>query len=99
MAAPMVTGALAILKQADPSLTAAELKSLIVSMSTKTANYRLEGKLYPAMTFDFDKPVLDFSEIARYILRRPSRITVLTFGVSIWKSFPAPVFPRCVRKT
>ena len=71
MAAPMVTGAIAILKQADPDLTASELKSLIVSMSTKTANYRLKNNLYPAMTFDYDKPVLDFSEIEKYIPPAP----------------------------
>ena len=71
MAAPMVTGALAILKQADPSLTASELKSLIISMSTKTANYRLKNNLYPATTFEFDKPVLDFSEIEKYISPAP----------------------------
>ena len=71
MAAPMVTGAVAILKQADPGLTASELKSLIISMSTKTANYRLKNNLYPAMTFDYDKPVLDFSEIEKYISPAP----------------------------
>ena len=61
----MVTGAIAILKQADPSLTASELKSLLIGMSTKTANYRLKNNLYPAMTFEYDKPVLDFSEIEK----------------------------------
>ncbi len=71
MAAPMVTGAIAILKQADPSLTASELKSLLISMSTKTANYRLKNNLYPAMTFAYDKPVLDFSEIEKHISPAP----------------------------
>ncbi len=67
MAAPMVTGAIAILKQAIPELTVSELESLIISMSTKSANYRLKNQLYPEQTFDYDKPVLDFSEIEKYI--------------------------------
>ena len=71
MAAPMVTGAIAILKQADLGLTASGLKSLIISMSTKTANYRLKNNLYPAATFEYDKPVLDFSEIEKYIPPAP----------------------------
>ncbi len=67
MAAPMVTGAFAILKQANPSLTPAELESVIINMSHKTANYRAGNDDHPAQTFPYDKPVLDFSDIEKYI--------------------------------
>jgi LPXTG-site transpeptidase (sortase) family protein len=67
MAAPMVTGAFAILRQADPGLTASELESLIVDMSGKSANYRLPRKGQEAHTFDYSRKVLDFSDIEKYI--------------------------------
>ena len=68
MAAPMVTGAFAILKQADPDLTASQMKSLLRSMSTKSTNYRAAYKdEIPEKTFDFYTPVLDFSDIEKYM--------------------------------
>jgi LPXTG-site transpeptidase (sortase) family protein len=68
MAAPMVTGAFAILKQADPDLTVSQMKSLLRSMSTKSTNYRAAYKdEIPEKTFDFYTPVLDFSDIEKYM--------------------------------
>ncbi len=67
MAAPMVTGAFAILKQAFPKFSSSQLEAKLKSMSTKTANLRVKrenGEIIPVETFDFDKPVLDFSNIS-----------------------------------
>ena len=87
MAAPMVTGAFAILKQADPDLTASQMKSLLRSMSTKSANFKPAYEKYeiPETTFDFDTPVLDFSDIEKYMKPEP--------GLNFWP-VDIPVLPR-----
>ncbi len=87
MAAPMVTGAFAILKQADPDLTASQMKSLLRSMSTKSANFKLASRKYkvPEKIFDFDTPVLDFSDIEKYMKPEP--------GPDFWP-VDMPVLPR-----
>lgn len=87
MAAPMVTGAFAILKQADPDLTASQMKSLLRSMSTKSANFKPAYERYeiPETTFDYDTPVLDFSDIEKYMKSKP--------GPDFWP-VNMPVLPR-----
>ncbi len=57
MAAPMVTGGFALLHQAYPKMNAQDLRSMLVSMSTKTVSKRQNG--IDIVT----KPVLDFSRI------------------------------------
>ena len=57
MAAPMVTGAYALLRQAYPDMPAKDLKALLISMSNKTVNLRTIGNVL--MPID-EKPVLDF---------------------------------------
>ncbi len=57
MAAPMVSGALAIMKQAFPDLTPDELSDKLIAMSGKTVNERTNGTV-----FEYTKPVLDFSK-------------------------------------
>ena len=69
MAAPMVTGAFALLKQANPNLTASQLKSQIVNMSEKSTNHRSASKSYQEHTFPYYKNILDFSEIEKYIFK------------------------------
>ena len=56
MATPMVTGAFAILRQANPSLSVAELEDKMISMSVDTANQKVNGT-----QFSFDTPILDFT--------------------------------------
>lgn len=75
MATPMVTGAFALLKQANPDMSAAQLEELIKSMSTKSADYRDEGWVnrgsedfpdwvfIPEKTFAYKKPVLTFDNL------------------------------------
>lgn len=57
MAAPMVSGAFALLHQAYPDKTPEELKAEIISMSTKTVTQRENGEPVEP------KPVLDFTNI------------------------------------
>lgn len=71
MAAPMVTGAFAILKQANPRLTPSELKSLVADMSSKTANFRPGYKNIPDHTFEYETKVLNFADIEKYIIPVP----------------------------
>ncbi len=60
MAAPMVTGAFALLRQAYPDMSAAGLKSILTGMSTKYVYERENGvSIVP-------KPVLDFTNF-RYL--------------------------------
>ncbi|MBQ4514536.1 MAG: S8 family serine peptidase, partial [Anaerolineaceae bacterium] len=85
MAAPMVTGAFAVLKQRYPNLTASQLEAQMIAMSTKTANYRLAGSEWssnltnPAKTFSYSKPILDFSRIDE----NPLISTDLTCGMNV----------------
>lgn len=60
-AAPMVTGAFAILKQAFPEMGAEELEAKLLSLASGTANKRANGT-----TFDFSKPVLNFYGISEH---------------------------------
>lgn len=71
MAAPMVSGAFAILKQANPNLSVSQMESQIKAMSSKTANYRQANKNVPEHTFPYDIPVLDFSGIEKYVALVP----------------------------
>ncbi len=69
IATPMVTGAFAILKQANPEMTVAQLEKELINISTRTANYRPAGSEFsytltnPAQTFSYSKPILDFTNI------------------------------------
>ena len=58
MATPMVTGAFALLKQANPNMSVQKLQETLVEMSTKSTNIRNTGT-----SFSYSKPVLDFSKI------------------------------------
>ena len=67
MAAPTVTGAFAILKQAVPDKTVAQYKKLLTEMSTKSVS-----KMYYYNAGVQKKPVLDFSKIGNYTLGKIS---------------------------
>ncbi len=69
MAAPMAAGAFALLKQANPNLTASQLKKQIVDMSTKKTNHKSPIRDYPEHIFPYEKEILDFSEIEKYIYK------------------------------
>ncbi len=73
MAAPMVTGALALLRQAYPDMSAAGLKSILTGMSTKYVYERENGvSIVP-------KPVLDFRSF-RYL--QPMRCFICPPGMN-----------------
>ncbi len=65
MAAPVVSGAFAILKSAIPGKTPAEYKSIILEMSAnKIADTREETTIDPYnKTYSYKKPVLNFENI------------------------------------
>ncbi len=60
-------------------MTASELESLIKNMSGKTTDHRIASKKnpekYPEVTFSFNKPVLDFSDIENHISPTPETPT------------------------
>ncbi len=74
MAAPMVTGALALLRQAYPDMSVAGLKGILTGMSTKFVTKRENG--IPVVA----KPVLDFTSF-RYL--RPMRCFVCPAGMYV----------------
>ena len=59
MAAPMVSGGFAIMKQAYPELSVDELESKMLSLSNNTADRKETG-----VEFDFSTPILNFSKMA-----------------------------------
>jgi len=69
MAAPMVSGAVALLHELYPNYTLNEMKTQLQGMSGKSANYRPAGREWnssltnPAKTFSFSKKVLDLSRV------------------------------------
>ena len=83
MAAPMVTGSFALLRQMCPNCSAAQLEALMTGMSTKSAAV---GKL--------KKPILDFSNIEMihdYFENGPE-FTVYGLDKSLVLNFPAVPF-------
>ena len=68
MAAPAVSGSLALLMEAYPGLGLEEYKSMLIEMSSKTANRRIsiDGTVDDTGTvFEYTKPVLDFSKFKK----------------------------------
>lgn len=82
MATPVVSGALALIMEAFPGKTLEEYKTILVEMSTKTADRRNSNGWNfttddgTGTVFPFTKPVLDFSNFPAYYAshqRRPVR--------------------------
>ena len=76
MAAPMVTGAMALLRQAYPNSSVDEYKNFYQTISTQYINRRLaeddvwdtyleEWVNVPAKTFSYSKPILDFTNFTK----------------------------------
>lgn len=68
MAAPAVSGSLALLMEAYPGLGLEEYKPMLMGMSSKTANRRIsiDGTVDDTGTvFEYTKPVLDFSKFQK----------------------------------
>lgn len=76
MATPMVTGALALAKQAFPSQKVADYEMLLKYITPKTTNRRsaVAGSDYPSSdtTFSYSKPVLNFSKWNSFVLGKIS---------------------------
>lgn len=72
MATPVVSGALALIMEAFPGKTLEEYKTILVEMSTKTADRRNSNGWNfttddgTGTVFSFTKPVLDFSDFPAY---------------------------------
>ena len=58
MATPMVSGAIALVKQMYPGMTSADAGQFLKTISTKTVNQRSDG-----IKFKYNKPVLNFSRL------------------------------------
>ncbi len=91
MATPMVTGAFAILKQIYPYNSPADLEKLLSLITNVSVNYRNEGYVYdenhdpilvPAITFPYDKPVLNFSRLGRFVCPALTENNVTVEGLS-----------------
>ena len=67
MAAPFVSGAMALLHQSYPDQTFAEYNSFYKLISTKSVSSRQNGT-----SFSYSKPVLDFSRFQYNVLKTPS---------------------------
>ena len=68
MAAPAVSGSLALLMEAYPGLGLEEYKSMLIEMSSKTANRRYstyDTDDDTGTVFEYTKPVLDFSKFKK----------------------------------
>lgn len=79
MATPVVSGALALIMEAFPGKTLEEYKTILVEVSTKTADRRnsngwnLTTDDGTGTVFPFTKPVLDFSDFPAYYTSRHAK--------------------------
>ncbi|MBR6088991.1 MAG: S8 family serine peptidase, partial [Anaerolineaceae bacterium] len=79
MATPVVSGALALIMEAFPGKTLEEYKTILVEMSTKTADRRNSNGWNfttddgTGTVFPFTKPVLDFSNFPAYYASHRAR--------------------------
>ena len=71
MAAPVATGAIAIVKQLYPGMSSQDAGRFLQEISTKTVNARWNGK-----TFGYDKPILTFTNILKGISIKDDKISV-----------------------
>lgn len=90
MAAPMVTGSVALIKQAYPYNTPADMMNFLVKVTSKTVNKRVPGTSYT--NYSYTKPVLSFSNFSSHLLSEPvltiSQEDVLGYSKGISISFP-----------
>ena len=83
MATPVVTGALALVRQAFPNETAAGYETYLQKLSTHTVNKRSSGK-----TFSYSTKVLNFTNFPNHSLTKLANVKATAQSGAIKLTFP-----------